>query len=232
MPKPERERELCRHNLYVCFSEIRRVKQAIVEGRLWEHLEMQTHSHPSLLQALKHLGKYAEYVERHSPVTKRSGLFFFGSAGLARPEVVRYRKRLLERYSPPVGAKVLVLVPDLGSRQVRRGRWFKKALASACEKLGVSEAEVHMCVYAPPFGVVPTEIKDIYPLSQYECAFPPDRETVQYVAERIAEYVETMNYQKTAILVEPNTWHEKTADLSKRLCVEKGKNLELINLET
>jgi 7-cyano-7-deazaguanine tRNA-ribosyltransferase len=232
LPKPERERELCRHNLYVCFSEMRLVKQAIVEGRLWEHLEMQAHSHPSLLQALKHLGKYAEYIERHSPVMKRSGLFFFSSAGLARPEVVRHRKRLLERYTPPVGAKVLVLVPDLGSRQVRRGRRFKKALAYACEKLGVSEAEVHECVYVPPFGVVPTEIKDVYPLSQYECAFPPDRETVEYVAERIAEYVETMNYQKTAILAEPSTWQEKIAELSKRLCVEKGKNLELISLET
>ena len=232
LPKLERERELSRHNLYVCFSEMRRVKQAVAEGRLWEHLEMQAHSHPSLLQALKHLGKYAEYVERHSPVAKRSGLFFFSSAGLTRPEVVRHRKRLLERYSPPVRAKVLVLVPDLGSHQIQRGSKFKKALSLACERIGVSEAEAHVCVYAPPFGVVPTEVKDVYPLSQYECAFPPDRETVEYVAERIAEYVETANYQKTTILAEPSTWQEKAAELSKRICVERGKNLEIISLET
>lgn len=193
---------------------------------------MQAHSHPSLLQALKHLGKYADYVERHSPVAKRSGLFFFGSAGLARPEVVRHRKRLLERYTPPIGAKALVLVPDLGSHRIRRGSRFKKALALACEKLGVSEAEAHVCVYAPPFGVVPTEVKDVYPLSQYECAFPPDHETVEYVAERIAEYVTTANYQKTAILAEPSAWQEKAAEISKRICAESGKNLEIISLET
>jgi 7-cyano-7-deazaguanine tRNA-ribosyltransferase len=231
LPKLERERELCRHNLYVCFSEIRRVKQAIVEGRLWEHLEMQAHSHPSLLQALKHLGKYTEYIERHSPVMKRSGLFFFSSTGLARPEVFRHRKRLLERYTPPLGAKVLVLVPDLGDHQVRKGRRLKKALTYTCEKLGVSEAEVHVCIYAPPFGVVPTEIKDVYPLSQYEYAFPPDRETIKYIAEQIAEYAETMKYQKTTILAEPNTWQEKTAELSKRLCVKKVKNFKLFSLE-
>jgi 7-cyano-7-deazaguanine tRNA-ribosyltransferase len=231
MPKPNRERELCRHNLYVSFLEIKRIKQAIVEGRLWEHLEMQAHSHPSLLQALKHLEKYAEYIERHSPVTKKSGLFFFTSAGLARPEVVRHRKRILGRYTSPEKAKTLILLSDFERRQVRRGRLFKKTLAFACEKLGVSEAEIHVCVYAPPFGVIPFELRDVYPLSQYECAFPPDRETVEYVAERIAEYIETTNYQKAAILVETSTWQEKAAELSKHLCAEKKKTLKLITLE-
>jgi 7-cyano-7-deazaguanine tRNA-ribosyltransferase len=231
MPKLERERELCRHNLYVCFSEMRRVKQAIVEGRLWEHLEMQAHSHPSLMQALKHLGKYAEYIEKHSPVTKKSGLFFYSSAGLSRPEVVRHRKRLLERCTPSEKAKVLILIPDFGSRQVRRGRRFKKALAFACKKLGVSEAKVHLCVYAPPFGVIPIELKDVYPLSQYEYASPPDRETIDYIAERIVEYIETMNYQKIAMAVEPGTWQEKAAELTKHLCAEKKKTLDQITLE-
>ncbi len=232
LPKPERERELSRHNLYVCFSEMRRVKQAVAEGRLWEHLEMQAHGHPSLLQALNHLSKYSDYIERYSPVAKRSGLFFFGSAGLARPEIVRHKKRLLERYFPPVGAKALVLVPDLGSHQVRRGRRLKKALALACKRLNVDESEAHVCVYVPPFGVVPSEIKDVYPLSQYECASPPDRETVEYVAKRVAEYVKAMSYQKTAMLAELNSWQEKTAELTKRLCTEHGKNLEIISFET
>jgi 7-cyano-7-deazaguanine tRNA-ribosyltransferase len=229
LPKPERERELSRHNLYVCFSEMRRVKQAVAEGRLWEHLDMQAHSHPSMLQALKHLGKYADFIERHSPVTKRGGLFFFGSEGLARPEVVRHRKRLLEKYTPPVGAKALVLVPNLGSHRFRRGSKFKEALTLAYEKLSVSEAEAHVCVYVPPFGVVPQEVKDVYPLSQYEYTFPPDSETVEYVAERIAEYVKTMNYEKAAILAEKGTWQKKVAELSKRICAKNGKNLAIFN---
>jgi 7-cyano-7-deazaguanine tRNA-ribosyltransferase len=53
LPKEERHRLLAEHNLYVSFSELRRVKQAIVEGRLWEHMEMRAHGHPSLFQALK-----------------------------------------------------------------------------------------------------------------------------------------------------------------------------------
>ncbi len=230
MPKSEREKDLSRHNLYVCFSEMRRIKQAIIEGRLWEHMEMQAHSHPSLLQALKSLKKYVDYMEKHSPLTKRSGLFYFTSLGLARPEVIRYRKRLLERYTPPSGVEVLVLVPDYRSKQVRRSRQIKKALA--CGKLGVSESEVHFCVYTPPFGVVPSELKDVYPLSQNVCAFPPDLETTVYTAERVAEYIKAMNYRKTAMLVEHDSWQEKTAEIAKRLCAKKKRVLELIYVET
>jgi 7-cyano-7-deazaguanine tRNA-ribosyltransferase len=40
MPKEERQIFLAEHNLYICLSEIKRIKQAIKEGRLWEHLEL------------------------------------------------------------------------------------------------------------------------------------------------------------------------------------------------
>jgi len=230
MPKDERERELTRHNLYVCFSEMRRIKQAIVEGRLWEHLEMRAHSHPALLQALKQLGKYSEYVERHSPVAKRSGLFFFSHLGLARPEVTRYRKRLLERYRPPEEAKVLLLLPDPGHKRTRRSRGYKKALATVCEKLGIDRNMVHVCVYAPPFGVIPSELEGVYPLSQYEYAYPPDCETAEYVARRVAEYIDAMRYGKTVMLKEDVAWQEKATEICSGICHEKGLTFEVLTL--
>ena len=113
----------------------------------------------------------------------------------------------------------------MGSRQIRKGSKFKKALTLTYQKLGVDEAEAHVCAYAPPFGVVPTEVKDVYPLSQYEYVSPPDSETVEYVAERIAEYIKTMHYERAAILAEKDTWQEKVAELSKRVCAKSKKNL-------
>ncbi|MCJ7721411.1 tRNA guanosine(15) transglycosylase TgtA, partial [Candidatus Bathyarchaeota archaeon] len=110
LPREERHKLLAEHNLYVSFYELRRIKQAVTEGRLWEHMEMRAHGHPSLLQALKKVAKYSEYLEKQSPVTKKGGIFFFSSLGLARPEVLRYRQRLLDRYSPPPHAKVLLLL--------------------------------------------------------------------------------------------------------------------------
>jgi len=109
LPQNERQAFLAEHNLYVCITELKRIKKAIKEGRLWEHLEIRAHGHPALLQAVKKLKKYEEFIERHSPLTKKKGIFFFNSLGLLRPEVVRYRKRMIYRYTPPMGVENLML---------------------------------------------------------------------------------------------------------------------------
>ena len=217
MPKNEREAELTRHNLHVCFAEIRRVKQAIIEGRLWEYLIMRAHGHPSLLQAVKKIKDYGEILERHSPVSKRSGLFFFSSVDLARPEIIRHRKRLSERYEQPEDAEALILLPSLSPRLTVKKKKYKKIIAKVREELRINKDRIHVCLYAPPFGIVPQEISDIYPLSQYEFASPPDVETIEYVAQRIVEYVEKSRYKKIVMVLEPRTWQERVADI----CAEK-----------
>ena len=220
MSKDEREKKLAQHNLYVCFAEVRRIKQAIVEGRLWEHLEMQAHAHPALFQALKHLGKYSKYIEKHSPVVKRRGLFFFSSVGLVRPEVIRYRKRLLERYLPPRGTDLLLLLPDFGSRHIQEGEILKNRLVRSCIELGFKFTKIHFCIYAPPFGVIPTELWDIYPLSQYSYAYPPDHETIVNMSKYIIEYIKTMHFKKVVIFIKHGTWQEKLS----HICMQNYKN--------
>jgi len=102
---------LAEHNLYLCLSELNRITQAIKDGRLWEPLDMRDPGHPTLLQDLKKLRKYEDFIEVHSPAVKKSGLFFFDSVGLLKPEVVRHRKKIMERYSPPNETNILLLVP-------------------------------------------------------------------------------------------------------------------------
>ena len=92
--KKEREVFLAEHNLYVCQAELKRIKQAIKNGRLWEHTEMRVHGHPALLSALKRLRSHADFLEKYSPTVKGNGFFYFDSVGLVRPEITHYRKRL------------------------------------------------------------------------------------------------------------------------------------------
>ncbi|MGB9714660.1 MAG: tRNA guanosine(15) transglycosylase TgtA, partial [Candidatus Bathyarchaeales archaeon] len=63
MPKEKRQVFLAEHNLHVCVSELNRIKQAIKDGRLWEHLEVRARGHPALFQALKRLRKYSDFIE-------------------------------------------------------------------------------------------------------------------------------------------------------------------------
>ena len=224
-PKKEREKLLAEHNLYVCFEEIRKIKQAIVEGRLWEHLEMRCQSHPALLQALKRIGKYAEFIERHSPIIKRSGLFFFSHLDLNRPEIVRYRKRLAENYSPPKETKILVLLPQTREKPFHKSKEQKTFSKALKRKLGEKIRLLHICTYAAPFGVVPNELDEVYPLSQNELAFPLDEETLDYVAKQVAEFLKRTNYERIFLLENVEEWKGKIESSCASICEKKGISL-------
>jgi len=221
LPKEERQKMLAEHNLHVSFCELRRIKQAITEGRLWEHLEMRAHGHPSLLQAVKKLGKYSEYLENQSPVTKTSGIFFFSSLGLARPEVVRYRKRILDRYSPPPKARILLLLPQTRTKPFHNSKEHETVMKGMQQSLGDTVDLVHVCTYAAPFGVIPTELDNVYPLSQNEIASPFDAETVMYVAKQAANYIKNTNYDRVILLRDPKVWMGKITAACRRACKKK-----------
>ncbi len=228
IPKEERQKLLAEHNLHVSFCELRRIKQAITEGRLWEHMEMRAHGHPSLLQALKKLGKYSEYMEKQSPVTKRSGIFFFSSLGLARPEVVRYRRRLLDRYSPPPKAKILLLLPQTRKKPFHTSKEHATVMKQIQQTLDDAVDVVHVCTYAAPFGVIPTELDEVYPLSQNMIAYPFDAETVMYVAKQVANYIEKTGYERVILLRDPNVWMGKIVAACRR--AYKKKQVPFITL--
>ena len=220
LPKLERQKLLAEHNLHVSFAELRRIKQAITEGRLWEHMEMRAHGHPSLLQALKRVRKYSEYMEQHSPITKRSGAFFFTSLGLARPAVIRHRKRL-NRYSPPPEAKVLLLLPQTRKKPFHTSKEHETVMNEVRQTLGDAIDAVHVCTYAAPFGVIPTELDEVYPVSQNEVAFPFDHETVMHVAEQVVNYIENTVYERVILLRDPTVWNGKILTACRLVCKKK-----------
>jgi len=201
MSPKERERLLAWHNLGECFTEIKRIKEAINEGRLWELLELRAKSHPSLLQALKHLGEYPDYLEAGAPISKEKGMFYFGSSGLARPQITRYRNRL-KRWMPPTQADILLLLPTPSSKPFHRSKEYA-TLASLLVKKGLEASKIHACFYTAPFGLIPMELDETYPLSQFEATLPLDRETVDDVARQAEDYVKGRGYSIVVLQLSP-----------------------------
>ncbi len=220
--KKEQEVFLAEHNLYVCAAEMRRIKQAIEDGRLWEHTEMRVHCHPALLSALKKLRNHTDFLEKYSPTVKCSGFFYFDSVGLARPEITHYRKRLSERYVPPSNAKVLFLVPQTRNKPFHKAPEFKK-IRQLLRNLGQERtSKIHICVYSAPFGVVPLELDEVYPLSQHEMALPLDLETMDYVANQTREYIKRTNYECVVLLNDANLWKGTIEKACRSACRTKG----------
>ncbi len=225
----ERENFLAEHNLYVCNTEIKRIRQAIKEGRLWEHTQMRTHAHPALFTAFKKLESQMEFIEESSPASKKSGLFFYNSVDLTRPQITHYRKRLQERYTAPENSRVLLLVPQTRKKPFHKAHEFK-IVRQALRNIGELASNVHVCFYAAPFGVIPMELDEVYPLSQHEVALPLDMETVNYVANQTAEYIRQQRYGVVVMLHNPKQWGNKVKAQCSKTCHDKNINFEDVNV--
>jgi len=157
---------LAKHNLYVTIGEIKRIHVAIRENWLWELVQERARAHPTLLNALTYvLSNYPEFFLKYDPITKKKGFFFGGNESLLRPEVVRHKKKLNEIYSPPSAAQILLIIPDLDIRfqnSPQFQKWIDTINQTPHKEL------IHLCFYSPVFGIIPEELRDIYPLSQHE----------------------------------------------------------------
>src|SRR5947208_2896143 len=91
----EREVRLVQHNLWACFSELRRIREAIRRGRLWELLESRSQAHPALKECFNRISRYAEILERSTPAVKPHGIFYLGPSSDNRPEKLRFISKLL-----------------------------------------------------------------------------------------------------------------------------------------
>lgn len=229
LSKEERTVFLAEHNLYVCMAEMKRIKQAIKDGRLWEHMEMRAHSHPALMQAVRKLGKYEEYVEKHNPTSKDSGLFFFNSVGLVRPEVVRHRRNTAERYAKPRQARILLLMPQTRTRPFHKSEEYRQTAKVLSHKLKGQFNKVHVCFYAAPFGVIPIELDEVYPLSQHEVVLPLDKETIEYVTKQVSDYINRMNYEMIVLLNDSENWQKTVIRSCKKTCRKKGIVFEWVD---
>jgi 7-cyano-7-deazaguanine tRNA-ribosyltransferase len=229
--KEERETFLAEHNLYVCIAELKRVKQAIKDGRLWEHVEMRTHAHPALFTALKKLKKHQDFIEKHSPTVKKSGLFFYDSVSLTRPQITHYRKRMQKRYSQPENTSILLLAPQTRKKPFHKAHEFNR-IKQVTKRLGEKLASnIHVCFYAAPFGVIPIELDEVYPLSQHEIALPLNQETVNYVANQASEYIKQQRYETVVLLHDPEQWGNKVKTQCARAC-QKCISFEALNVKT
>ncbi|PKK85795.1 MAG: tRNA-guanine(15) transglycosylase [Thermoplasmata archaeon HGW-Thermoplasmata-1] len=167
LPERQRERLLAEHNLYVTFAEIRRVRQAIREGSLWELVEERAQAHPSLIDALRVIEGEKEWLERYEPLSKGRSLFYKGRYTIHRPIFHRYAARLLERYEPQPQPNAVVF--DEGRKPYARNR--------LSEMNSVLESAPASFVVRSAFGPVPIELDEMYPCGQSVFPETTDAET-------------------------------------------------------
>jgi len=186
--------ELLRHNYNAAIDELGLVAHAIQERRLRELVEARVRSDPWLVQNLRLMDlHHFDLQEMHAPV--KGPPFHAGSKeSLARPDVVRWRKRIEQRYSRPESAKVLLLIPCSAKKpySVSQSHMrFRDAILASGR-----ESAVHEVVVTSPLGIVPRELELFYPAQDYDIPVTGhwDRDEKKLVEETVSWLVESQGY--------------------------------------
>ncbi|HEC76313.1 MAG TPA: tRNA guanosine(15) transglycosylase TgtA [Thermoplasmatales archaeon] len=149
MEKEERINKIALHNLWQTFTEMRRIKQAIKQGNLWEMVERRAVSHPSLLEAMEVIKNEKKWLEKWESISKKRAFMYSGTYSIHRPIVYRLHKRLLERYEPFFEKSVIF---GEMNKPYSKNKWLTKIEAN--------------CIVESFFGAIPIELDEIYPLAQ------------------------------------------------------------------
>ncbi len=196
--KYERSLNIAAHNLHILLKAVKESKEAIREGRLWEHLGIKARGHPKLWEAFQALNEYIEFLEDGVPLFRSKAIFFMSPPDYSRPEVARHRDRLFNdvEFKKP---NLLIMAES----EVRP--FYRSPQYSAIRKaLGEKLRDIQVCFWANPFGIVPVEISDIYPLSQYVCASKPETssQSVQVIISDLKKLIYRSKFLKIVIVVD------------------------------
>jgi 7-cyano-7-deazaguanine tRNA-ribosyltransferase len=153
MDRDSRTLEVAKHNLYILKAEVDAVKQAIMDGRLWEYVMQKARAHPKLMEAIELL-KTFEYIEEGTPIFKEKAVFFYDPIDQYRPEAKRFRN-IVSKFASLKNKKKLVLYPDSDIHPFYSTRIFLQ--------LAKKFPDSQICTYNPFLGIIPSEISDIFP---------------------------------------------------------------------
>ncbi len=136
-------------------------------GALRELVEARLAAEPASAEMLRYADRdLAEMLEARTPVADGRARAYVHGEALRRPEMRRFRERLLERYRPPASKTVLLLVPCSRTKPYRRSPTHRR-FAGAVEGLRCAE-RVHVVSVSSPIGVVPRELEDLPPARNYD----------------------------------------------------------------
>ena len=186
MPKEQRRDLIAQHNLHVSFAELRLIRQAIYEGSLMELVEERCRAHPALLEAVRQRGVYSRDMEKYDPRSKKSAFFYTGPESLCRSEVLRHMQKLR---SMPKKRDLIILPPTRKPySKFITGKLGEFYIYGAEQEIDLDNTD--FMVLDIPFGLIPLEIDEVYPLSQNDAPRTRDVDSLEFIEDFISEFVE------------------------------------------
>ncbi len=178
--KKQRIIEIAKHNLYVSFAELKKIRNAISQGSLWELVEKRANVNPYLLESLGLL-KLEEnqiWLEKFEQISKNKALFYTGNNTYHRPIIYRLQKRLLERFKKT--SDIYVVLPE-GNKPY--SSHYSQEIKQIYEKNSKTNVIVDSSL-----GPVPVELSEMYPFAQSIFPSFTDEETEKNISNSFRKF--------------------------------------------
>ncbi|MEE9377855.1 MAG: tRNA guanosine(15) transglycosylase TgtA [Candidatus Lokiarchaeia archaeon] len=158
---------IAEHNLYLSFSELKTIRQAIREGNLWDLVEQRIRAHPNLVKAARILKKDYPTFELYEKIYKKHGRKFVSYENIYRPLISRYENKINNNYRVPIEVKFLIILPELDARGENSPtiqNWLEEINNNAI----IPRKDLHIVFNSFYFGLIPLELIKTYPMGQFE----------------------------------------------------------------
>lgn len=185
----EKINKIALHNLFAIKSEVDRVKEAIMEGRLWEYVMKKLRAHPKLYEVKDEFVANSENFIKYTPKFKEKAIFLFSAEDQFRPEVLAFH-HMVRKFRTK--KKIVVISKDTALKPP----YLSIEHFQIKDKFKESDS-IQFCHYNPFLGVIPLEISDMFPASHYVMS------NFKYEPEQFSIFSKTWN-----IFFEKNKFNE------------------------
>ncbi|MEM2856991.1 MAG: tRNA guanosine(15) transglycosylase TgtA [Candidatus Nitrosocaldaceae archaeon] len=194
------------HNLYTIKREVDNVKQAIVEGRLWEYVIQRSISHPKLAEANHVLMENSEYLEQCTPIFKDRALFLSLPIDQYRPELTRFRRLVCSNIRSDKSMLVLLMKPEEHPFYTSsKYKMIKDAIKGGSDDInskGKIIDYIQIAYYSPFLGVVPEEVSDVYPASHIVSIRSVKYDDFPTMLDSIIHFIKSNRFKRVVVEVD------------------------------
>ena len=180
MNRDKRTIEIAKHNLHILKTEVDTVKQAIIDGRLWEYVMQKARAHPKLMEAMEFFKNF-ELLGEGTPLFKKKAIFLYDSLDQYRPEARRFRK-IVSEFRSSKSKKKLILYPESQTHPFYTTQDFFQIVKKF--------PNAQICTYNPFLGIIPAEISDIFPAAHNVVS---KSTTIHHQAQDYPSFIESLN---------------------------------------
>jgi archaeosine synthase len=157
---------LAAHNLEAARRELDLVRHHIAKGTLRALVERRVYSSAPSVETLRRFDREHHFLESAAPRHRPIPLPAMTADAIWMPEVEAFRRAFRDAYEPPRTPKVLVLLPCSQRKPYKVSR-SHRAFGRVLDDSGIRPL-LHEVMITSPLGLVPRELEETYPASQYD----------------------------------------------------------------